>query len=385
MTPARTTSKLPEIMFVFLIFTVLLLAWSNGANDIFKGVASLYGSGATSYRTALGWGVMSTAAGSLTAIILAAGLLSKFSGKGLVPDAVFGTPGFVVAVAMGAGLTVLLASLLGFPISTTHALAGSMLGSGWMAVGNEVKLGALGKGVLLPLLTSPLIAAVVGSLIYLALHGFRLRCRIPKHWCFCFGTETEVVSVPQPVSMFAFQEAPPRVTASCGTEMECKERYHGRFVGFESQRFMDSAHFLSAGVVGFARGLNDTPKMAALLLAVPQMKVPLAMGMIICAMSIGGIMGARRVAETMSHKITAMNHGQGFSANLGTGIIVTMASLLGLPVSTTHVSVGALSGIGIANGRGNGAVIQNILLSWIITLPLAAIAGIAVFKITSLI
>ena len=61
-------------MTLFLMLTVCFLAWSNGANDIFKGVASLYGCGATNYRTALGWGILSTAAGSLAAISLAAGL-----------------------------------------------------------------------------------------------------------------------------------------------------------------------------------------------------------------------------------------------------------------------------------------------------------------------
>lgn len=371
-------------MLILLLLTVLLLAWSNGANDIFKGVASLYGSGATSYRTALGWGVMSTAAGSFAAIMLAAGLLSKFSGKGLVPDALAITPQFVVAVALAAGATVLLATFLGFPVSTTHALTGAMLGSGWMAVGSGVKFAVLGKGFLLPLILSPVLAVVVGSGIYLALHSLRLFCRIPKEWCFCLGLESKVIPIPRPDSLLALQDCAPQITASCGTAMDCKERYHGRLSGLNSQRMMDGAHFLSAGAVGFARGLNDTPKMAALLLAVPQMKVPVAMGLIICAMSIGGIMGARRVAETMSHKITAINHGQGFSANLGTGIIVTMASLLGLPVSTTHVSVGALFGIGMVNRWANGAVIQKILMSWVITLPCAAVAGSAVFKITSL-
>ena len=83
----------------------------------------------------------------------------------------------------------------------------------------------------------------------------------------------------------------------------------------------------------------------------------------------------------MSHKITAMNHGQGFSANLGTGIIVTTASLLGMPVSTTHVSVGALFGIGMVNGQANGAVIRKIVMSWVITLPCAALAGMLVFTV----
>jgi inorganic phosphate transporter, PiT family len=368
-------------MTLLLILTVCFLAWTNGANDTFKGVASLYGCGATNYRTALGWGILSTAAGSLTAISLAAGLLGKFSGKGLVPDSLAGTPEFLVAVALASGITVLLATLLGFPVSTTHALTGSMLGSGWMAVGSGVKLGVLGKGFLLPLLLSPVLAMLAGSLIYFCLHSLRLVFQIPKEWCFCLGLESRTVPVPQPISLFAAQETAPELSASCGTTMECKERYQGNVIGLESQKAMDIAHFLSAGAVGFARGLNDTPKMAALLLVVPQIKVPWAMGLILTSMSIGGLIGARRVAETMAKKITRMNHGQGFSANLGTGLLVTLASVCGLPVSTTHVSVGALTGIGLLNGKADLPVIRKVLMSWLITLPCAAVLGAIIYQV----
>ncbi len=367
-------------MFFLLVLTVGFLAWSNGANDTFKGVASLYGSGATTYRRALAWGALSTAAGSAAAIFLAAGLLGKFSGRGLVPDALAVKPELLVSVALAAGLTVLLATRFGFPISTTHALTGAMVGSGWMAVGAEVKLGVLGKGFLLPLLLSPVLAVVVGSLIYLGFHSIRLLCCIPKEWCFCLGMETKCLPMPQPASWFSVTEAAPVVTASCGTPMECKERYQGHFIGLESQKMVDAAHFLSSGAVGFARGLNDTPKMAALLLAVPQMKAPWAMGLILLAMSAGGVMGARRVAETMSHKITRMNHGQGFSANLGTSLLVTLASLLGLPVSTTHVSVGALFGIGLSNRTADVSLIRKVLMSWVVTLPCAALLGMLIFR-----
>jgi PiT family inorganic phosphate transporter len=83
----------------------------------------------------------------------------------------------------------------------------------------------------------------------------------------------------------------------------------------------------------------------------------------------------------MSHKITAMNHGQGFSANLATGILVILASLFGLPVSTTHVSVGALFGIGLATGQADARVMRNIALSWIITLPCAALISASAYAL----
>ena len=86
----------------------LLLAYANGANDNFKGVATLLGSGTTSYRRALIWATITTALGSLTALVLARGLLAAFSGKGLVAPEVVADPVFPAAVALAAGLTVLL-------------------------------------------------------------------------------------------------------------------------------------------------------------------------------------------------------------------------------------------------------------------------------------
>ena len=77
----------------------------------------------------------------------------------------------------------------------------------------------------------------------------------------------------------------------------------------------------------------------------------------------------------MSFKITSINHGQGFAANVTTGVLVILASKYGLPVSTTHVSVGSLFGIGFTTGKPNVQVILGIVLSWVLTLPCAALLG----------
>src|SRR5438094_474956 len=103
-------------MLLALFLATCFLAYSNGANDNFKGVASLFGCRATSYRTAITWATITTFAGSITAIFLAQSLLKKFSGKGVVPDAIVGSENFLLAVALGAGVTVILATRLGFPI-----------------------------------------------------------------------------------------------------------------------------------------------------------------------------------------------------------------------------------------------------------------------------
>lgn len=358
-----------------LLLAVCFLAYSNGANDNFKGVASLFGSATTVYRTAIIWATATTFAGSLAAILLAQSLLKTFSGKGLVPDHVIGSEAFLVAVAIGAGATVILATLTGFPISTTHALTGALVGSGWVAVGTRVDLGVLGKAFFLPLLLSPLLAVILGASLYLAFRWLRLRLGITKEWCICVGEELRLVPMPQPSSVLILQATAPALTASVDEQSQCAQRYAGHFRGIGCQQAMDAAHFLSAGVVSFARGLNDTPKIAALLLVLPLLNARWSLLAVALAIAVGGLLSARRVAETMSHKITDMNHGQGFSANLATGLLVTVASLFGMPVSTTHVSVGSLFGIGLTSQQANFRVIRNILLSWLVTLPCAASIG----------
>src|SRR5438128_1303107 len=120
-------------MILLLFFATCFLAYSNGANDSFKGVASLFGSRTSSYRAAISWATVTTVTGSVAAMFLAQGLLKKFTGKGLVPDALTASPAFLLAVAFGAGATVILATLTGFPISTTHGLTGALAGAGLVA------------------------------------------------------------------------------------------------------------------------------------------------------------------------------------------------------------------------------------------------------------
>lgn len=369
-------------MTILLLIAVAFLAYSNGANDNFKGVASLFGSRTATYRTAITWATLTTFAGSVCSIFLAQSLLKKFSGKGLVPDALVGSEHFLLAVALGAGITVILATRLGFPISTTHGLTGAIVGSGLAAVGGQVAFGVLGKQFFMPLMLSPVAAVLLGALLYLTFRFVRLRLGITKECCFCVGSEQRVVPLPQPASVLATQRADV-LSVAVDSETQCSERYAGAYLGVNCQQTMDAAHFVSSGIVSFARGLNDTPKMAALLLVVQAFNIRWGLVLVAVAIALGGVLNARRVAETMSHKITAMNHGQGFSANLATGILVILASTLGLPASTTHVSVGALFGIGVTTRQADFRVVSGILLSWLLTLPCAAIlSGAAYWLLT---
>lgn len=367
-------------MTIALLFvTVCFLAYSNGANDNFKGVASLFGSGTTSYRVALAWATVTTLAGSICALFLAETLLVKFSGKGLAADSLIQSIPFITAVAAGAGMTVILATRLGFPISTTHALVGALTGSTLLATGT-IKFSALGTSFVLPLLLSPLVAVVLAIVVYGGFRQIRQRKAISNLLCLCLENEPAIA-----VSSFIEQSgtwaAGQNRSLSIDNRSACESRYAGVILGIDLQRAIDALHFFSAGAVCFARGLNDTPKIAALLLLTPALVLQEKIILVALMMAAGGLLNARRVAETMSHKITTISHGQGLSSNLTTAMLVIFASKLGLPVSTTHVSVGALFGIGLTTQQANKNMMASILLSWLLTLPCAALCAAGVYAI----
>ena len=372
-------------MLTALIFlAVCFLAYSNGANDNFKGVASLFGSRTCGYRTAISWAAVATFAGSVAALFLAQTLLKKFSGKGLVPDALITSPQFVLAVAFGAGATVILATLLGFPISTTHGLTGALVGAGLASSASTVNFALLGKAFVMPLILSPLLAVATGGAIYVAFRFARLRLGVTKEMCVCAGVEQLVLPLPQPNGVFAAQTLP-TISVAVDNPSACAQRYAGSVLGMNAGRLLDSLHFLSAGAVSFARGLNDTPKIAALLLVASALDIRWGLVAVAVAIAAGGLLNARRVAETMSHKITGMNAGQGFAANISTALLVTTASFHGLPVSTTHVSVGSLLGMGIVTGQTKWKPVFGVLASWVVTLPCAALLSGAAYWLVRLV
>ena len=366
-------------MILILFCAALFLAYSNGANDNFKGVATLFGSGTTNYKRAINWATVTTLIGSVAAIFLAGTLVKNFSGKGLVPDELIQTPSFTVSIAMGAASTVFLATKIGMPISTTHALVGGLFGSGFLAVGAAFNFSKLGDTFLMPLIVSPLIALLLSMSAYLVLGKIRIASGITKETCFCVVDDCNSVRVTSYQSQSIALDGEISKKLVVGTNQECITTYSGNIFGIDAQVILDYAHYISSGVVSFARGLNDTPKIVGLLLVVNALDIKFGMIAIAVAMAVGGLLNAKKVGETVSKKITPMDHGQGFTANLITGLLVTTASIHGLPVSTTHVSVGSIFGIGTVTKKADLKVVKNILMSWLLTLPIAAIFSAAIY------
>ena len=253
-------------------------------------------------------------------------------------DSLANSPRFALAVATGGAVTVMLATRLGFPISTTHSLVGGLVGAGLAQSGTPINLANLGSGFVLPLLTSPFISAGLGFIAFAIIRWRRSRS-----------------SIAQPGGLSA-----------------------GVVAAKPTGPLWDGLHMLSASAICFARGVNDTPKLAALLIASQLMDGVWSALTATLAMGLGGWLLSRRVAETMSKKINRLDSTQGISANLITAGLVLFASRLGMPVSTTHVSVGSIIGTGGAAGTLNGPKVRDVLLSWVATLPISAAIAFAV-------
>lgn len=357
-------------MELMLILAALLLAYSNGANDNFKGFATVWGSGGASYEIARLWATLTTVAGAIAGLYLAQGLVASFSGRGLVPDELASTSMFTLSVALGAGLTVLLATRLGFPISTTHAIIGGLVGAGLGAPGHEVNFYKLGQTFLLPLLVSPLIACLAAFTLFVLLRRVLSSAKAKEELCLCEVPQAGLQIASSGVGALSSMRESRLVVA---TETVCAPVRTAMLAKVSFASVMDRLHYLSAASICFARGVNDTPKLVALLLAAKYTGISATFYIIAIAMAVGGWLSARKVAVTMSKNIVPLTPSQGFAANVITAFLVIFASKLGLPVSTTHVSVGSISGVGLVTGTIEWRALSKIVLSWVITLPLAAV------------
>jgi len=330
-------------MLVVIVFLVALLAFANGANDNGKGVATLVGFGAASVRQALAWALITTAAGAVLSFWFAGGLIKSFS-AGLFAD---GTPvggPFFAAVLIGAIGWVAFATYTGMPVSTTHAITGGLVGAGLTAFSSsQIRWQELGTKVGVPLAVSPVLSTVLVYVLALPVAAIARRSRIPA----------------EPVDPIS------------GEPMKS---------GF----FGTALHWATSGLVGFARGWNDAPKIAALTMGALTTSgvanaMAIAFAVVTFSMALGGILAGRRVLEMMATKLTPLPLAESLTASTTTAALVSAASWAGLPVSTTHVSTGAIIGAGLANDpkEVKWGKVRDIVVSWLVTLPVAAMIAAA--------
>lgn len=349
------------LVVVFLLMAGL--AASNGANDVSKGVATLAGSGVTKYRTAIVWGAVTTLAGSLLSGLFADRMLKLFT-AGIVSAKP--TAAFTLAVLCGAVGWVLIATVMRLPVSTTHAIIGSLLGAGMLFAPASVAWGAL-----VPKLATPLLISVAGSYAFSWILNriFRQKQTMAPD-CLCVGVEnldTGSMQIPQ-------------LNVVTGTSEQCATE--GSYVAMN----IEEVHWLSSGAVGFARGLNDTPKLVAIGAIVLGTQISLTglLTIVALAMFAGSLYAGRRVASMLAEQVVKMDYREGLLANLATAMLVGVGANLGLPMSTTHVSTGAIAGIaGMNAGRLDRKTIRNLILAWTVTPMVAGIIAAVAYRLAT--
>lgn len=350
-----------------LLALTLAIAFANGANDVSKGVATLVGSGVSSVRQALAWGTAWTVAGALGAVFVSRGLVAVFSGGGVLTAATSG-PTFSVSVAIGAGVWLTIATRAGLPVSTTHALVGGLVGAGAVAAGfGGVAWGTVAHKVALPLAVSPLLSLALVSVLF---RPVTLVFQRLGSYCVCLERH-QLALAPATVGRRLAAGHAFRVVAGADCPPEVLTRVNA----------LDTLHWLSAGLTNLARGLNDAPKILAVgLLGAGALGLETGALAVLVALAMGGgsYVAGRRVTRTLAERVTRIAPDDGLAGNLVTATLVGFASLVAAPVSTTHVSTGAIVGIGLHRSDVRWKLVRELLLAWVVTVPVAAVlAGVA--------
>jgi PiT family inorganic phosphate transporter len=367
------------------LLLVLGLAYANGTNDVSKAIATLVGSGVTDYRTAILWGTIWTTVGAAVSGVVAGAMLNTFS-TGLIQPGVTAPPALADAVLVGAIAWVLVASRTGLPVSTTHALTGALVGAGLVAIGSDgLTWSAVTQKIALPLLLSPVLALSLSLVMHPVIRF------IAGRWegtCLCVMPESRaLVTIDERGNTRTLFQASTPGQPVVAVPSQCdRDGLRGMTIG------LDTIHWISSGLTSLARGVNDAPKILAMLLlggALASWPNEIMKGAAFAgaalAMGLGSFIGGYRVTEVMAEKVTRMDDVEGLSANVTTSSLVLVTATMGLPVSTTHVSSSAIIGIGLLKGLKavRWTTVRDMVLAWIVTLPVAGILAALAYLIVS--
>src|SRR5690349_10513938 len=353
---------------LLLVVLVLGVAFANGANDVSKGIATLVGSGTADWRRAVIWGSFWTLLGGILPTLITSGLLITFSGKGVLAggqvDEVFS-----LSVAIGTVGWVALTTRLGLPVSTTHAILGSLCGAGIALHGvHGVLWGAVSHKALLPLALSPVLSIFLVAAAAPVLRPF---LRAAGRYCVCVERQAGLVTADPAHGMAVAPPALPTIVVAPGCGPQVVSRWEA----------VDTLHWMSSALTSFCRGVNDSPKIAALAIAAGAaegLSITAVIVAVAGAMAMGSLLGGLRVTRTLAEHITRLSPENGFIANLVTSLLVALASAFSLPVSTTQVSSMAIAGVGLTSHDIHWRTVRDILLAWIVTIPSTLALSLAV-------
>ncbi|MGC8550291.1 MAG: inorganic phosphate transporter [Acidobacteriaceae bacterium] len=301
-------------------------------------------------------------------------------GKGLLAPGTRADFAAAFATVAGAALFVGFSTIRRLPVSTTHAIVGSVAGVGAVAYGvSGINWPGLWDKIALPLLLSPFVALALTAIL-LQIWGM-IDPAMEKD-CLCAEVMPPMVHTAcydgAVALASAVTDALPEIhITACKADTQPSPRIT-----------VAHLHWLSSGATSFARGMNDTPKMVAILMSAALLSKdvpvtsPVWFGAIVFGIVLGSWVAGRPVTEMLAADVTRMNHREGFTAKLVTAVLVASGAALGWPMSTTQVASGAIIGIASTGKQTiNWRSVRAILIAWAVTLPGAAILGIASYAL----
>ena len=393
------------------------MAWAIGANDVANAMGTSVGSGALTITGA----VLVAGLLEFSGAFLAGGHVTNTVRKGML-DAVLveQNPELVLygmlAALASAGTLLLVATRFGLPVSTTHAIVGAIVGFGSVGLGVDAVAWGKVSQIVASWVTSPLIGGVLAYLIFGLIRSRVLDrdkpieelTRIGPFFFFYVFFIMGLVTLFKGLKNLNLDlDLPQALAASTALGlvgavfglilMRRASRRAGQMEGGDEQyrhveRVFVILQIMTACAVAFAHGSNDVANSIGPLAAVHSIVTTGAAGTTASVepwmLALGGlgiIIGLAtwgyRVMETVGTKITELTPSRGFAAELAAATTIVLASRLGIPVSTTHILVGSVLGVGLARGIGalDLRVVGSILVSWVATLPLAAALSVFFF------
>ncbi len=409
-----------EYGLVFLIAALLIgciMAWGVGANDLANIMSTTMASKAISVRQAIIIAIIFEVAGA----VLGGVHVTNTIRSGIINMQLFSHDPQILIYGMLASLLagmvwMLFASFIGMPVSITNAIIGAIVGFGTIVLGvHAIHWHVVGL-IAASWICSPLLAGVAGFVLFVIIRRTILATNDPPKYAkryipfffFLVGVVLSIMIVIKDLVEQGYSiDTHKRILISiiCGLIIVVAGQILCRFVylkdkpkRYERFEYVEKLFGILMGFTAcamvFAHGSNDVAiamgPVAAIYSIVQHhgsvaMKDPLALWILFVGSSgvvVGMLMYGRKVIQTVGHGITALTPSRAFSATIAAACTVIVSTSAGIPVSATQTLVGGVLGVGLARGIGalNLGVIRNIILSWLITVPAAAILSIVFFE-----
>ncbi len=401
---------------ILAIIFGLYMTWGIGANDLANAMGTSVGAGAVTIKQAICIAIIFEFAGA----VLAGGHVTGTIRKGIIdPTSIVNSPEILVygmlASLLAAAFWLMIASWKGWPVSTTHSIIGALIGFAIVGIGPDAVKWNKVASVVGSWVVSPVVGGTISFLLVMSTrklifdteNPLKNAKRYAPWYVFLVGFVISLVTMFKGLKHLKVELSVPQsfgvavligfITAGISwyfirrieADREADRDFHFASV----EKVFAPMMLFTACAMAFAHGSNDVANGIGPLAAVVSIvssggEVMQESELPIWILLLGGfgiVLGlitlGYRVMLTVGRKITELTPSRGFCAELAAATTVVIASRTGLPVSTTHILVGSVLGVGLARGIGalDLRVVFNIIVSWLVTLPAGAIMAMLFF------